>query len=65
MRHGDLAMLKYLLDEGQLIEQDNQTSSATPPLELAQSMDFTDMIDYLQTVYSTPEVNKDKSLNND
>jgi ankyrin repeat protein len=65
VRHGDLTILKYLLNEGQLIEQGNRTSLTMTPIELAQSLNHTDMVNYLKELYPQPEINEDENSDND
>lgn len=61
VRHGDLTMLKYLINEGQLIEQGNRTSLVMTPMELAQSSNHIDMVNYLKELYPQPEINEDEN----
>lgn len=58
IRYADLTMLKYLIDEGQMVEQGNQTNASMTPIELAQSLNRDDMIDYLKTIYPQAEQEK-------
>ncbi len=65
VRYGDLTMLKYLLGEGQLIEQGNQSNLTMTPIELARSMKLHDMVKYFEEIYPQPEIDEDESSNND
>jgi len=65
VRYGDLTMLKYLINEGQLIEQGNKTSLTMTPIELAQSMKHDDMVEYFKEIYPQPEIDEDENSDND
>lgn len=58
IRYSDVTMLKYLIDEGQMIEQGNQTNSSMTPIELAQSLNCIEMVEYLKTIYLQTEEKK-------
>ena len=52
IRYGDLAMIKYLIEDGQLIQQGNQSNLKMTPFELAKSLKCNDIIEYLKKKYS-------------
>ena len=61
IRYGELPLLKYLLEEGQMIEQSQQSNSLMTPLELAQSINRVDMAEYLAAVDLQAQMNKKKT----
>lgn len=65
VRSNDIAMLKYLLDEEQLIEQGNQSNITMTPTELARSMEYDDMVKYLEKIYPKPAADEEESSNSD
>ena len=65
VRYADLTMLKYLLNEGQLIEQGNQSNLSMTPIELARSMKHDDMVEYFKEIYPQPEIDEDENSDND
>ncbi|CAF0934854.1 unnamed protein product [Adineta steineri] len=65
VRHSDLAMLKYLLNEGELKEHGNQTNLTMTPIELAQSLKHDDMVKYLNEIYPQAEFHEDESSDDD
>ncbi|CAF4287950.1 unnamed protein product [Adineta steineri] len=65
VRHSNLAMLKYLLNEGELKEHGNQTNLTMTPIELAQSLKHDDMVKYLNEIYPQSEFHKDESSDDD
>jgi ankyrin repeat protein len=65
VRYGDLIMLKYLLDEGQLREQGNQSNLTMTPIELAKSLKHDDMVEYFKEIYPQPEIVEDENSDND
>jgi ankyrin repeat protein len=52
IRYGDLTMIKYLIEDGELIQQGNQSNLKMTPFELSQSLKCNDIIEYLKKKYS-------------
>ncbi len=65
VRYTDITMLKYLLNEGQLIQQGNQSNSSMKPIELARSMKHDDMVEYFKEIYPQPEIDEDENSDSD
>jgi len=65
VRHSDLIMVKYLIEEGQLIEQGRQSNLTKTPGELAQLLGSEDMIEYFNKLYPQPEIEEDNSSDDD
>jgi ankyrin repeat protein len=65
VRFGDLTMLKYLIEEGKLVEQGNQSNLTMLPIELARAMKRDDMLEYLNEIYPQHETDEDESSEND
>ena len=65
VRHGDLTMVKYLIEDGQLIDQGGQSNLKMTPSELAQSLHRNDMIEYFKEIYPQKEIEEDESSDDD
>ncbi len=65
VRYGDLTMIKYLIEEGQLREQGNQSNLKMTPSELAQSLKLDDIIKYFNEIYPQQEIDEDDSSDDD
>ncbi|CAF0934836.1 unnamed protein product [Adineta steineri] len=65
VRHSNLAMLNYLLNEGELKKHGNQTNLTMTPIELAQSLKHDDMVKYLNEIYPQPDFHEDESSDDD
>lgn len=65
VRHGDLKMLKLLLDDKELIEQGKQSNLMMTPLELARSLKQNNMVEYLIEFYGSPECNESSDSETD
>ena len=65
VRYGDLAMLKYLLDEGQLTDLGNLSNKVMTPCELARSMQLDDIVGYLSEMYPQPASDTNESSEDD
>ncbi|CAF3636284.1 unnamed protein product [Rotaria sordida] len=61
VRYGDLAMIKYLIEDGKLIKQGNQSNLTMTPTELAQSLKHDDILKYLNEIYPQEEIDDDSS----
>ncbi|CAF1191711.1 unnamed protein product [Rotaria sordida] len=61
VRSGDLAMIKYLIEDGKLIKQGNQSNLTMTPSELAQSLKHDDILKYLNEIYPQEEIDDDSS----
>ena len=51
VRYGDLNLVKYLIEDGKLIEQGRFSNLIMNPVELARSLQHDDMIDYFERIY--------------
>ncbi|CAF4499213.1 unnamed protein product, partial [Rotaria sp. Silwood2] len=65
VRYSNLTMLKLLLNDEKLIEQGTQSNLKMTPLELARSMEHTDMVDYFNEIYCQSEVDENDSSEDD
>jgi len=65
VRHCDLIMVEYLIEEGRLIEQGKQSNLTQTPGELAQLLGHEDMIEYFNKIYPQPEIEEDNSSDDD
>ena len=61
VRHGNLAMLKYLIEDGELIDQGNQSNLTMTPIELARLLKRDDLLEYLTEMYPEEINETDKS----
>ncbi|CAF3337011.1 unnamed protein product [Rotaria sp. Silwood1] len=59
VRHGDLAMVKCLIEEGKLIKQGNQSNLTMTPSELARSLKHHDIMKYLNETYPQEDIDDD------
>ncbi|CAM2705369.1 unnamed protein product [Rotaria socialis] len=51
VRKGDLTTVKYLIEEGKLLDQGNQSNLTMSPIELAKSLKHDDIVKYLNEKY--------------
>ncbi|CAF3425593.1 unnamed protein product [Rotaria sp. Silwood2] len=65
VRHGNLEMVKYLIEEGKLIKQGNQFNSTTTPSELARSLKHDDIMKYLNETYPQEDIDEDDDTDSD
>ncbi len=65
VRYGDLEMIKYLIEEGKLIQQGNQCNLTMTPSELAQSLKRQDIMEYLNEKYPREQLEEDSSSSSD
>jgi ankyrin repeat protein len=65
VRYGDLTMVKYLIEEGKLIEQSKQSNLQMTPSELAQSLKRDDIIQYFNEIYPQREIDENDSSDED
>jgi ankyrin repeat protein len=66
VRHCDLAMVKYLIEDGKLTQQGNQSNLSMTPVELARSLKRNDdVIEYLNEKYSLDIIDQDDNSDDD
>ena len=65
VRHADLTMIKYLIEEGDLFQQGNQSNLTMTPIELARSLKRQDMVEYFEQKYPRDESEDDDSSDDD
>lgn len=65
VRHADLTMIKYLIEEGDLLQQGNQSNLNMTPIELARSLNRQDMVEYFEQKYPRQEFDDDDSSDDD
>jgi ankyrin repeat protein len=65
VRYGDLTMVKYLIEDGQLFEEGDKSNISMKPIELALSLKRNDIYEYLNEKYPPLEINEDDSSSND
>lgn len=54
-------MVKYLIEEGKLLQEGNQNNLNMTPKELAQSLQRQDIVEYLNEKYPQTQINADSS----
>ncbi|CAF4310165.1 unnamed protein product, partial [Adineta steineri] len=65
VRFGDLEMVKYLIEDGELNQLGNQSNLTMTPSELAQSLERHDIAQYLNVKYPPPQISEDTSSSSD
>lgn len=59
VRYGDLNLVKYLIEDGELIEQGRFSNLNMNPVELARSLQHDDMIEYFERIYPEQDSEED------
>lgn len=62
VRYGDLMILKYLLENEDLIEQGNRSSLTMTPYQLAIHLKHDDMKEYLEKIYPQPKLECEEEI---
>jgi len=65
VRYGDLTMVQYLIENGQLIEQVKQSNLQMTPSQLAQSLQRNDMVKYFNEIYPQQEIDENDTSDDD
>ena len=60
VRYADLNMVKYLLGDGNLIEQGKLSNLNGTPMELARALEKHDMVEYLKEIYRQDEIEEEE-----
>ena len=65
VRFGDLDMVEYLIEDGELGQLLNHSNLAMTPIELAQSLHREDITTYLRKIYPPQQISGDSSSSSD
>lgn len=60
VRYADLDLLKYLIEDGKLIEQGNSSNLSMNPVELARSLKHENMVEYFKQIYPEEDVEEEE-----
>jgi len=62
VRHGDLSLVKCLIEDGNLMKQGEESNFVQTPIDLARELNRTEMIEYFRTIY--PQVDTTNECTN-
>lgn len=65
VRYADLIMVKYLIEDGHLIQQGKLSNLNVTPLELARSLQRNDIVEYFEEKYPQEEIEDDEEEEED
>jgi ankyrin repeat protein len=65
VRCGNLSMVQYLIENGQLINQVKQSNLQMTPKDLAQSLKHHDMVEYFNEIFPPQEIDENDSSDDD